>query len=385
MQKMTSRERVLNAVNHKETDRVPVDFGGVVSAVRWSAPYGYQALCDYLGIKDPEGEIFLATYSAHDVDPRIMDRFQVDIGHITMGGPEIEDLGNDLYRAPWGFIIRKYKSSDGSICTVFADELSPLKDITSAAEFRNYKYFPNPNDPALTKGKVEMAKYFRDQGRAVMAFAGWGPGHAYAWLRSFENYIYDLKTNPELFLECAEIIIEKQLETHRKFFSEVGEYVDIIEFDEDLGSQIAPLISPADYRKFIKPFHKHWVTEVKKIVPHVKVMLHSDGAIFKLIPDIIDCGFDILNPIQPMATGMDKAKLKAEFGKDICFLGGIDIQELLPFGTVPEIQEYVRNAVQTLAKGGGYILASSHNYGPEVKPENICAVFDTALNTPIPE
>ena len=131
------------------------------------------------------------------------------------------------------------------------------------------------------------------------------------------------------------------------------------------------------YRKMVKPYHKRLFSYIKSRTS-AKVFYHSCGSVVHLIPDLIEIGVDVLNPIQVSAAGMDTKALKREFGKDICFWGAIDTQRVLPFGTPAEVEAEVKRRIEELGPGGGYVLCAVHNIQADVSPENICAMYDTA-------
>ena len=160
------------------------------------------------------------------------------------------------------------------------------------------------------------------------------------------------------------------------FLSVVGPYIHVIEFAEDLGTNNGPMFNPEIYRKYIKPKHKKSIELIKKKAPQVKVMLHCDGAIRKFIPDLIDAGFDILNPIEGHLRGMDPVELKKDFGRDLVFQGGVDIKGVLVSGTVEDVRREVRLRIEQMGEGGGYILAPAHNFGNDIPLKNLLAFFE---------
>jgi uroporphyrinogen decarboxylase len=159
----------------------------------------------------------------------------------------------------------------------------------------------------------------------------------------------------------------------------VGDNIDIVMHSDDLGMQNSPMMSPDMYRRFVKPLHQELIGMLKKKAGgEVKFLLHSCGSVRALIPDFIDVGVDILNPIQVSAAGMDTAELKKEFGKDMCFCGGgVDTQEILPRGTPEQVRDEVKRRLDDLAPGGGYIFAAVHNIQADVPPENLQAMYET--------
>jgi uroporphyrinogen decarboxylase len=170
--------------------------------------------------------------------------------------------------------------------------------------------------------------------------------------------------------------LEIHLSNLERYLANVGEYIDIIVFGDDLGMQSGPQISPDMYREYFKPRHQAMWQRAKKLAD-VKVMLHCCGGVYELLPDLIDAGLDAINPVQISCRGMDAAVLKREFGKDLCFWGGgCDTQHILPEGNRNEIQEHVRKQVEILRPGGGFVFQQVHNILANVPAENIVAMFD---------
>jgi uroporphyrinogen decarboxylase len=160
------------------------------------------------------------------------------------------------------------------------------------------------------------------------------------------------------------------------FLSVVGPYVQVVEMAEDFGTNNGPMFNPKIYTRIIKPKHKRTIELIKKKAPNAKVMLHCDGAIRKFIPDLIDAGFDILNPIEGHLPGMDPAELKKDFGSELVFQGGVDIKNVLTRGTLEDVRREVRLRIEQMGEGGGYILAPAHNFGDDIPLENMLAFFE---------
>jgi uroporphyrinogen decarboxylase len=214
---------------------------------------------------------------------------------------------------------------------------------------------------------------------AVMAAI---PGGFITWsqfLRGFEGWFLDLAADPLLAESLMDRVLEMLLAVAGKLLDEVGPYIQIIAVGDDLAFQTGLMMSMPAFRKLIKPRLRR-VFDFVRSRCDAKLWFHTDGAVAPLIPDLIDLGIDILNPIQVTAAGMDDtARLKKEFGRDIVFWGGIDTQQLLPFGTPADVRADVRRRIGDLAPGGGYVVNSVHNIQGDVPPENIIALFDTAL------
>jgi uroporphyrinogen decarboxylase len=198
------------------------------------------------------------------------------------------------------------------------------------------------------------------------------------FLRGFENFYLDLAGNPTVACYVMDKMVELQLQYWEMVLQELGDQILIVRLGDDLGEQAKTRISPRMYRKLIKPRHQKLFSSIKKMAKgELYIFLHSDGAIYKLIPDLIEIGVDILNPIQYTATDMDTKKLKQEFGKDLTFWGGaIDPQGTLPSGTPQEVKDEVKRHIDDLAPGGGFVFCQIHNYQDDVPPQNIMAVYE---------
>jgi uroporphyrinogen decarboxylase len=188
----------------------------------------------------------------------------------------------------------------------------------------------------------------------------------------------DLVLEPRFFHALADKVSEVLSRMVENFLTEVGDYLQFFCITTDLGTQIGLMISPSDYKTFVRPYEKRIYETIRK-KSKAKVAQHSCGAIFQLIPDLIETGIDILNPIQTNAKGMDTALLKREFGKDLCFWGGIDAQKVLPQGTPEEVEREVKRVVQDLSPGGGFLFAPSHDIQTFTPPENVVALYESGL------
>ena len=382
--KMTPRERVLRAVEGKSVDRTPMDFGGFISGIVEGSknkiaegpPYGVRALYEYVGIEDYEEPVVSPILSdVANLDERLLLRLGVDLRHFFTGSHPVEKLPDGNLRDMWGITMQPA----GFYCSV-PDPLTPLRNATTVKEIEDYPYWPDPKDPVFLAGIDQQIKNIHETtDYAITFFAGYAAliFHTYAWLRGFDMWLTDMRNNQKIYFALAEKITDIAISIMKETLSVVGPYVDIVLYGDDMGMQTQPLMPVEHYRKYVKPWTKRWVTEVKRIAPHVKVQYHCCGSVFDLIPDFIDCGIDIINPIQPLANKMEAWRLKKEFGDRICLHGGIDIQRLVNFGTPEEIKKEVKKTL-AIFEGSRYILAASHNIEPETPPENIVAIFDGA-------
>ena len=383
--KMTSRERVLRAIEGKSVDRVPIDFGGLISgivegstnSIAQGPPYGLRALYEYCEIDDfPEPAISPLLSCVVNLDERLYQRLHCDVRHTFIGGYPFERLPDGMIRDMWGILLK----TEGFYNSV-PDALTPLHNATSISDIDNYPDWPDPTDPVFMQGLMESVTFYHEQTDKAVCLALGHAGeifHPYAWLRGFDKFLTDMYTNKKFYTYLADKLTEIAIEVMRNVLPKVGLNADLILYGDDMGMQTQAFMPDDVYRKMVKPWSKRWVTEAKRSLPHIKVEYHSCGSIYALIPDMIDVGFDIINPIQPLARNMEAWRLKKEFGDRVCLHGGIDIQRLVSFGTVHDIKHAVKTMC-ALMEGSRYILACSHNVEPETPPENIVAVFDAVI------
>ncbi|MFB0562852.1 MAG: uroporphyrinogen decarboxylase family protein [Candidatus Lokiarchaeia archaeon] len=187
-----------------------------------------------------------------------------------------------------------------------------------------------------------------------------------------------MKKNSEVFRYLADRILEVNGTVVEAFFYECGEHLDFALLSDDLGTQQAPFISPKDYKEYWKPYHREMISRTKALTDGF-IFWHCCGSIFPLIDHLIDIGIDVLNPIQPLAKGMNAEPLKKTYGDRLAFDGGLDVQKLLPRGTVEEVRAEVKRVIEILGENGGYVFAPAHNIQGDVPPQNVVAMFDAAL------
>jgi uroporphyrinogen decarboxylase len=375
---MTSRERVVAAINHKQPDRIPIDIGGTLATTIHQALYG--ELRRRLGVTDKSTQMLELALQTAIISEEMLNVLHGDVVGIYSKPPKgwkmVIDAESNSYVDEWG--IRYKMPRDG---WYFEMVDHPLKDATLAS-LENYDW-PDPYDEGRFEGIEERAKYFfneTDFAATVGCTFGGGILQDGAWLVGFEKWFSSLANDPPL----VEKIMDKVLGFHLGYWdamlSRIGKYVQVVVLGDDLGTQNSLFISPEMYRTFIKPRHKKLVDAIKSKAD-VKVLLHSDGAIRKIIPDIIDCGVDILNPIQVSAKGMgDTRALKEEFGDKLVFWGGgCDTQGVLPFGNPEDVRAEVIRRINDLKPNGGFVFAPVHNIQPDVPVENVLTLYKTAL------
>ncbi|MCK4307910.1 hypothetical protein KAW50_06785 [candidate division WOR-3 bacterium] len=253
---------------------------------------------------------------------------------------------------------------------------SPLKDA-KIEDLGDYPW-PNIKDPERIKGLKEKAKslHEKDYLLTIERITG-GFFEASFWLRGFEDFYCDLASNPDYACALMDKLLELEMEYWDLLFSEIGDYIDVVLTANDLGGQDGPMISLEMFKKYIKPRMKRLNSFIKKKKPDVFIFFHSCGSVYDLIPDLIETGIDILNPVQVNAKNMDTKRLKKEFGDVLTFWGGgVDTQEILPNGTPQQVKDEIKRRIDDLAPGGGFIFATVHNIQPDVPPGNIMAMWE---------
>ncbi len=370
MSSMTHRERVMTALNHEEPDRVPCDLGqGLASGINTKA---YARLVEHLGLGD-EGR-------AAEIDDRnqiampseaVLQRFDVDVRGVYIGRP-VTELTQNSYRDEWGVFWTRPESGGHFI---FQEGPFQKKEPT-LAELEKYPW-PEPRLPHRIEGLKERAKQLHEEtDYAVFLRLPYGIVWDCQRVRGFGQWLEDLVVNPVLAEALMDYSAMVNVGITEYALEEVGEYVDIVGFPDDLGFQDRPFMRPEVYRKMVKPYHGRVVDAIKRNTD-AKVLMHNDGAIYPMIQDYIDIGVEVLNPVQVSAANMDSRRLKEEFGKDLSFWGAIDTGEVLPLGTPEDVRAEVKTRIDDLGPSGGYVLASVHNIQAEITAENIVAMFDS--------
>ena len=397
--KLTSRERILKAVRHEETDRVPIDLGGTDCSTIAIGPY--RRLCESLGIDAAPYHIVDISQQIVIVDDRVADRLGADakvVWHLPEQWRDDHAYDGTPVKYPAGFKPITLANGDKvvldkdgeafirmpdngyyyDICHHPIKHVQDLKDLNKYAGAFESMDRPEWYDMPLEKLE-QTVKFIRNHSnRALIGCFGGHVFQAGQFLRGWSEFLLDLAGNPAM----AEAIMDRLVQEHTKAFDHYAEtvykHVDIIEVCDDVGMQNTTWISPDTYRKLIKPYHQRLYQHIKQKTGAL-LLLHSCGSVSSLIPDFIEIGVDILNPVQYTASKMDLATLKRDFGSDLCFWGGgVDTQKTLPFGTPEQVSDEVKRCIDTLAPGGGFVFATVHNITEGVPLENILAAFKTA-------
>jgi len=369
---MTSRERVLCALNHEEPDRVPVFFG--TSGATTMNTTAYDRLKLHLGLQTETRAFWRALQYAW-LDEEVMVRFHSD-GRPLIPGPAPSTLSREIspdrFVDAWGITWQRQPGNH-----YFDIALPPLREATMD-DLGRYPW-PAVADPRRFAGLKDQARTLQGAGYAVVALTGISPFEFGYMLRGMDQWFLDLAGGHDFVHALMRKLTDLMQSAAARLLEEAGEYIDVVITGDDLGSQNAPLISPAMYRQLIKPFHAELLSGIKQRT-RARVFYHSDGDIYPLLGDLIEIGVDLLNPVHVSAKDMgDTARLKREFGDRLSFCGAIDTQWALPRGTPDDVRREVRRRIKDLAPGGGYILAAVHCLQPDVPPENVCALFEEAV------
>jgi len=406
---MNSRERVLAAIRHQEPDGVPVDLGATPSS--GISAIAYVNLKKHLGVQTGHTRVYDVIQQLAQPEDALLDRYQIDVLDI---GRTFNTLDEDWYdfELPQGLVVqfpdwfKPVKQPNGA-WDVFDREGQRLATMPQDATFFDQTRFPyvdgypenyadlgywmskvhwsglalspwdHASDPDFwTELRQRTLALRQSSDRALMVGAGcnlfeWG-----TFLRRMDNFLMDLAADQPNVERLLDALLEKHLQSLEKICQSVGDRVDLVRFGDDLGTNLGPFMSPATYRSLFKPRHKI-LTEFVKTHSQMHPFLHSCGSIYKLLPDLVEAGFEIINPVQTNTKDMQPDRLKREFGQSLTFWGGgCDTRQILNRGTPEQVKENVRRNIEILAPGGGYVFTTIHNIMPDVPPENVVAMFE---------
>jgi len=408
---MTPRERVKLSINHKESDRIPIDFGGMRST--GISIITYNKLRKKLGINDGLARMYDFIQQLAYPEQEILDLFHIDAidtsrGFLKSNNEWREWTLNDGSRC----LIPKYlnieidkdltvflKNEDGLILgkkpksSLYIDQAywvygnlpSIPQDLDEEVLTKQMWAIPNPEwnidifDDNQYKLFINNIKdLYLNTGYAILLSVGCSLFERGNYLRGMENFLCDLYTDKKGVERLLDTFLEGYLELLKRVLKGVGKYVEILVFGDDLGTNTVPFFSKEKFREILKPRYKKMYDYVHAM-SDCKIFLHSCGAISEFIPDLIEIGMDILNPVQTSSYGMEPEKLKKEFGKHITFWGaGCDTIKILPYGSPKEVKEDVKKRINIFAEGGGFVFNQIHNILADVPPENVIAMFEAA-------
>lgn len=410
---MTSRERILAAVEHREPDRVPVDLGATPSSGISAIAYG--RLKGHLGWAGGPLRVYDVVQQLAEPEVAVLDRFGVDVLDIgrafnddnaawypvTLADgqpaqypgwfrPERAPDGGWIARSPDGVDIAHMPAGGtffDQTCFPYLEgypaDLGGLDEAMGKVLWAALAHSPwdHAREPGFWETLRARALALRESSdRALMIVAGcnlfeWG-----TFLRRIDQFLMDLLAEPAQVERLLDALMERHLATLERVCQAVGDVADILRFGDDLGTNRGPFMSPKTYRDLFKPRHAALCAYVHRH-SRMKTFLHSCGSIRALMPDLIDAGFDIVNPVQTNCRHMEPEGLKADFGRDVCFWGGgCDTQTILPQGTPGEVKDHVRRRLEVFMPGGGFVFNTVHNILPEVPPENIVAMYEAVAD-----
>lgn len=353
---MNARERVLTALAHRAPDRVPRDY--------WATDEVTTLLCRHFGLPDKE---------------RLLRRLGIDLRYVE--GPSY--VGQTLHTHDdgstedlWG-VRRQPRTVTGSGYTWTYQHVvqSPLAAAQTVADIEAYERWPSADWWDYSTLAAQCAAHV---GHAVVNAGDRLDRTAQLkpmmYLRGMEQTYLDLAMNPEIADAIIAHIVSYFLAYNERVFTAAAGAIDIFMMGDDFGTQQGPMMSVDTWRRFFKPGFAAFIALAHR--HGLKVMHHTCGSVVELIPDFIACGLDVLQSLQPQAAGMDLARLQREFGRDLCFQGGLDIQGVLPHGTPQQVREHVRAQIAAAGHEGGYILCTAHNLQPDTPLDNALALFD---------
>lgn len=378
----TSFERIKRTLEHKEPDRIPFDIGG--SVLTGMNKVCYSNLRDYLKMPHKEIDILDEMQQLARIDEDMNKRLKVDVRCVDPLPPN--KIG--LYKSPvidgkyykrvdeWG-IEWKMPIKQGLYYDMVKGSLTDANSITDIENFP----WPDPINEGRFKNMKEKAdRYvFEDKKAYILGRQYAGIWETALWMSGYEKFFVDMAINEKYAHALMNKITELKMQYWERALEEVGENVLIVSEADDLATQNSLLCSVDMYKRLVHPYHKKLFDFIKKKAKNkVYIFYHTCGACKPLIPYLIDEGVDILNPVQVNASDMDTKVLKREFGKDITFWGGgVDTQQVLPFGTPKQVREEVKKRIDDLAKDGGFVFAAVHNVQGDVPPENFMAMWET--------
>lgn len=403
---MTSRERVIAALNHEEPDRIPIDFGSHASGS--IAALAYFKLKNALGITGGIPKLYHVWGQIPDIEPAVLDRMHSDTVQLhryrsSLGIRNVEWKEWELLPGKKVQVSTEFNpviDDEGDTCWYEGDTLiaklpgsrlhgftlyhSPLRESETKEAID--AFFDQPgegnhisrlrvSDEEAAFLKTESARLRAESDRAIVGMYGTVVENAQGilgWDELFVRLLDDLELT-HYFLERLTTSLEDGL---KKYLAAVGDNIDVIVIGDDLGSQKAPLLSLQLYRETLLPYHKRLIDYIRRN-SKAYVLFHSDGSMMPFFRELIDAGVQAFNPIQTDAADMDPAIIKRDFGKEITFWGGgSDTHSVLFKGTPEEVVEDARRRIQIMAPGGGFVFNQIHNILPETRPRNVIALYD---------
>lgn len=352
--RMSPRERVLTALDHREPDRVPFSWGMGLTPEMWTT------LDNYL----TEEGIDLRRLQADTEDVRYI--------RVPYTGPELMPRV-DI----WGIEHKSQSYGAGSYNEI---AFYPLAGVKTPAEIEEYPW-PDPAayDYVSLRERLISEDPVSYKARNLGIDTCGNPFEIYCWMTGLEDTLVNVLLNPELVHAALGKITDFFEAKIRRVLACCGDLMDICYFADDLGTQRNLIMSRRTYREVLQPYHRRLFSLAKELAPHASVMMHSDGAVFDIVPDLIDAGLDVLQAVQVDTDGMDPQRLKDTYGDQICFSGAISVQHLLPYSDKRTVFSECRRLVEIFATGGGYIASPTHAIQVGTPPENVLTMLRAVL------
>ena len=369
MAEMTPRARVLAALRHEEPDRVPLDIGGGNSTTLLAETY--ENLKEHLKISAPT-RIMNKAFRSAELDEEAMVRLGSDVRSVRTKPPKNwtpPPSGPGTFIDGFGIKWRQAFYTGGFYWEIAEP---PLAHAT-ISDMKSFPW-PEPDDPGRYEGLAEEVQNLHNNtsyalmGDSVIK-GFWEP---YFMMRGIEQSLVDLLINKEFVHAVMERLFELNTAVTRRFLDITGPYLSVFRTADDLAAQNSLLMSPQTYQEMIQPYHRRFNKFVKQYTD-AKIFFHSCGNVVSLLDELIDAGFEVLNPVQ-VAAFDDPAGVKVKYGDRLTFWGGIDTQKVLPKGTPREVREEVKLRIRQFGAGGGFVAAAVHNMQPDIPPENVLAM-----------
>ncbi len=360
---MTSREREQMILEHKKPDRVAVDLGSTASG--FTNPT-MKRVKEYFGITGGD-IVFRPDESAAIYNDEVLEKIGSDFRHVFLMPPEelaTGFRGTDTAVNEWG--MQKTMKAGLS-----QNSSNPLENADSIEDLKKYPW-PDPYAAGRDRGIRERIEYLYHH--TDYALAARAVSHGFfelAWeLRGMENFLVDMMSEKKFANYLLDQILDIQMGLYDVLLKDAGKYVQMVETADDYGTQNGPLMSPELFREMIQPRRKKLNEFIKSKAPQAKIFHHTCGSVYQLIPDLIETGINVLNPIQHSAAEMDTYRLQEKFGAQLIFHGAIDEQTALIYG--PDVLRHeMEERVRSLGKDGGYIMAPTSNFQDDMPLENI--------------
>jgi uroporphyrinogen decarboxylase len=406
---MNSRERILSAINHKQPDRIPVDLGAHGSS--GMSFVAYQNLLRHLNMEHLPNHVYDVVQQLSQPAMEVLDLFGADVVDVGRHFNQTPGYWHEVelvkgYPALYPHWFKPEKQADDSWlaankkgefigkmpkgATFFDQLIFPWKEgypgdfskmgddmeraVWGGFGFTPYDWMDQPNFWQMLREKTIDLRSKTD--KALLLGVGCNLFEHGTFLRRIDNFLMDLYLEPENVHAFLDALMERHLDFLSKVCDSVGDVVDILKFGDDLGTNTGPFFAVETYREFFKPRHKQLCDFVKSH-SSAHTMLHCCGGIYELIPELIEAGFEVLNPVQISALNMQPERLKGEFGKEITFWGGgCDTKTVLNNASPQQVKEHVKRNIEIFNKGGGFVFNQVHNIMPDVPPENVVAMFE---------